>query len=212
VLELVLEDDVLLLELVFRLLEDNWEEDDVVVVFVVALPSASFSEFESDKWFSVETGLYGGIVLTLPPFFCSVEQHGLVPIKLGKMPTYQLAVVVLTITTILHVVQIVPGFFTKQSQTLSTSYVKLLLATCFIALHTRTNCRTRRFSLFLTYVTRLTEAFGGNQLELNWFHCGDIAKAHFWNVESTYNVGPTRIVGALESAMFAGTQFAFHFD
>jgi hypothetical protein len=70
VLELVLEDDVLLLELVFRLLEDNWEEDDVVVVvFVVALPSASFSEFESDKWFSVETGLYGGIVLTLPPFF-----------------------------------------------------------------------------------------------------------------------------------------------
>lgn len=51
----------------FRFADDgSWEEGLADGVFD---GSASFSELESDRWFSAETGLYGGIVFTLPPFF-----------------------------------------------------------------------------------------------------------------------------------------------
>ena len=59
-LELVLDEELLLLEPVFRLLEDSCDDDDDDVVvddFVVTAPSPSFSEFESDRWFSADTGL-----------------------------------------------------------------------------------------------------------------------------------------------------------
>lgn len=63
-----LDEATLLLDDDLRLLDTVGCVEDCFIAPAV-LESTSFSELESDRWFSVEIGLYGGIVLTLPPFF-----------------------------------------------------------------------------------------------------------------------------------------------
>lgn len=78
VLELVdlLLDELLPLVLLLRLLTggeafvvDEVDDDLDGCCCGCCVESVSFSELESELWFSADTGLYGGIVFTLPPFF-----------------------------------------------------------------------------------------------------------------------------------------------
>lgn len=70
-----------------------------------------------------------------------------------KLDAYQFAVVILTVSAVLDVVQIVAGLLAKQAQLLSAGHVKLLFATGFVALHAGTGCRLRTFSAIRTDVT-----------------------------------------------------------
>lgn len=67
--------------------------------------------------------------------------------------TYQFTVMMLAVSAVLDVVQVVTGFFAKQSQRLRTSHMKLLLASGFVALHASSNVRLRTLSYLLANVT-----------------------------------------------------------
>lgn len=61
----------------------------------------------------------------------------------------------LTISTIFHVVKIIASLFAQQSKRLGASDVELLSAACFVALHTGSNISATSSSLFLANITRL---------------------------------------------------------
>jgi hypothetical protein len=111
-------------------------------------PSASFSgdEGESLEFVSWVIGLYGGMGLTLPPFFYGKRFVSDFVSSSSFPTTHQFAVVVLAVATILDVVQVIAGLLTQQTQLLRARYVELLLAARLIALHARTSCRLRAFS------------------------------------------------------------------
>jgi len=44
-------------------------------------------------------------------------------------------------------------------------------------------------------------------VEDDWLHGGDVAEAHFGNVEGANHVGPTIVVSAFEGAFLAWAQF-----
>lgn len=92
--------------------------------------SASFSgdDGESLEFVSWVIGLYGGIGLTLPPFFYGKMSISFDDILRGKYTTHQFAVVMLAISAVLHVIQVISSFLAEQPQLLRTCHVKLLLA------------------------------------------------------------------------------------
>lgn len=113
------------------------------------------------------TGLYGGMVFTLPPFFCVgwyewTFEYVLTTIQPRRLQNdnaktthfpYQFAVVMLTVTAVFHIVQIVAGLFAQQTERLGACDVKLLLAIGFIALHTCAHLGLGAFAHLLTDVT-----------------------------------------------------------
>lgn len=122
------EDEVVDLPLVFELDEEilAFDEDfrlpedaagGPVGLGALAADSASFSEFESDKCVSEETGLYGGIGFTWPPFFWNTRKFERTVRR--KMRTefvtnifiYQFTVMMLTISAIFYIIEIITSLF-----------------------------------------------------------------------------------------------------
>lgn len=92
--------------------------------------SASFSgdDGESLEFVSWVIGLYGGMGLTLPPFFYGKRSISFDDILRVKYTTHQFTVVMLAISAVLYVIQVIPSFLAQQTQLLRTRHVKLLLA------------------------------------------------------------------------------------
>lgn len=151
---------------------DEFDED--VVAFVMAafaiLVALSFSgdDGESLEPVSWVIGLYGGIVLTFPPFFCGLmekenEEKEKIRIIWDKNfatniqtrdLSHQFTVVMLTVPTVFNVVQVVAGLLAQQTKRLGTRHMELLFAARFVALHTRSGGRTRWFTILRANVTR----------------------------------------------------------
>lgn len=72
--------------------------------------------------------------------------------KMILSKSYQFTVMVLTISTIFHIVQVVAGLFAQQTTCLSACDVKLLLTPWSIALHT---CAYGRFWSFVILLTNV---------------------------------------------------------
>lgn len=67
-------------------------------------------------------------------------------------PLFQFTIMMLTITTVFYIVQIIAGFFTQKTQTLSTSNMELLLTIRLIALHTGAHSGAMWFTQFLANI------------------------------------------------------------
>lgn len=52
----------------------------------------------------------------------------------------------------------------------------------------------------------LIKPFSWNQLQLNGLHSSNISETHFWNIQSTNDMGPAGIVCLFKGSIFAGTQ------
>lgn len=78
--------------------------------------------------------------LHIAAFFLKVKKNSYLTFTISLDSAYQFAVVMLTVSAVLDVVQVVTSLLTQQAQLLSTRHVKLLFTSGLITLHARTSC------------------------------------------------------------------------